>query len=364
VTAEWVPTDSIATDDRLLGFDAVWCVPASPYRSTDGALRAIRFARERQVPFLGTCGGFQHAVVEYARSVLGWSHAEHAETVPEAELPVITALECALVEAPGAVRFREGSRLREAYAAGGAVEGYHCRYGINPQMRDALTAGPLHVAAEDDHGDIRAVELDGHPFFVATLFQPERAALRNEIAPIVQAFVEAAADVAATPKGSLMTTRIDSASRLISATPQALYSAFAEPGAMEQWIPPGNMTGQMVHFDFREGGSYRMRLTYADPQPGRGKSSDDSDDVEVRLTKLVDGRRIEQEVTFESADPAFSGIMRMVWTFRPATAGTLVTVRAENVPEGIRPEEHEAGLNSSLDNLAGFTEGDRRKTTH
>jgi uncharacterized protein YndB with AHSA1/START domain len=155
-----------------------------------------------------------------------------------------------------------------------------------------------------------------------------------------------------------MTPRIDSASRLISASLQTVYRAFAEPGAMERWLPPDNMTGRMLHFDFREGGSYRMRLTYATPQPGRGKTSEDSDEVEVRLTKLEDGRRIEQEVTFESDDPSFSGIMRMIWAFQPEDEGTLVTIRAENVPEGIRPEDHEAGLNSSLEKLARLVEAE------
>jgi uncharacterized protein YndB with AHSA1/START domain len=125
---------------------------------------------------------------------------------------------------------------------------------------------------------------------------------------------------------------------------------------MERWLPPDNMTGKMLHFDFREGGSYRMRLTYAEPEQGRGKTSEDSDEVEVRLTKLEDGRRIEQEVTFESEDPSFSGVMRMIWTFQSQDEGTLVTIRAENVPEGIRPEDHDAGLNSSLKKLAGFVE--------
>ncbi len=156
-----------------------------------------------------------------------------------------------------------------------------------------------------------------------------------------------------------MATRIDSASRLISASPKAIYRALAEPGAMERWIPPSNMTGQMLRFDFREGGSYRMRLTYAEPKHGRGKTSEDFDEVEVRLTKLEDGRRIEQEVIFESEDPAFSGIMRVIWTFQSEGTGTIVTVRAENVPDGIRPEAHEAGLNSSLENLAGFVEAER-----
>jgi CTP synthase (UTP-ammonia lyase) len=193
VSARWVPTDSITSDADLSGFDAFWCVPASPYRSTSGALRGIRFARENRLPFLGTCGGFQHAVLEYARTVLGWANAEHAETAPDAEMLVVALLECTLIEVSGAVTFRPGSRLQRAYGRTEAVEGYHCRYGLNPAMREALTSGPLRVAAEDASGDVRAVELDDHPFFVATLFQPERAALRDEVPPIVRAFVDAAA---------------------------------------------------------------------------------------------------------------------------------------------------------------------------
>jgi uncharacterized protein YndB with AHSA1/START domain len=155
-----------------------------------------------------------------------------------------------------------------------------------------------------------------------------------------------------------MTPRIDSASRLISASPEAVFRAFAEPAAMEHWLPPDGMTGKMLHFDFREGGSYRIQLTYAEPQPEGGKTSEDSDEVEVRLTKLENGRRIEQEVTFESEEPSFSGVMRMKWTFEPQDEGTLVTIRAENVPEGIGPEDHAAGLNSSLENLERFLEAE------
>lgn len=156
-----------------------------------------------------------------------------------------------------------------------------------------------------------------------------------------------------------MTARIDSASRLISASPKTVYRAFAEPGALERWLPPRDMTGKMLHFDFRAGGAYRMRLTYAEQSQGRGKTTENADEVEVRLTDLEDGRRIEQEITFESDDPAFSGIMRMVWTFETEDKGTRVTIRAENIPVGIRPEDHEAGLNSSLEKLAEFVESER-----
>ena len=190
---DWLATDAMPDALGLARFDALWCVPASPYRSMDGALAAIRFAREQRVPFLGTCGGFQHAVIEYARNVLGWNDAEHAETAPQAERAVIHALVCALVEVSDEVRFQPGSRIAAAYGRERASEGYHCRYGLNPAFAERLTQGPLRATAHDAQGEVRAVELDDHPFFVCTLFQPERAALRGELAPIVLAFVRAAA---------------------------------------------------------------------------------------------------------------------------------------------------------------------------
>lgn len=187
----WLPTETIVDTEALAAFDALWCVPASPYRSFDGALTAIRFARERAAPFLGTCGGFQHAVVEYARHVLGWADAEHAETAPESARPVISALACALVETRGAVHLEPGSRIAGAYGRASIQEGYHCRYGLNPSFEAALTRGPLRASARDDVGGVRAVELDTHTFFVATLFQPERTALDGVTPPLVRAFVAA-----------------------------------------------------------------------------------------------------------------------------------------------------------------------------
>jgi RimJ/RimL family protein N-acetyltransferase len=157
----------------------------------DGALRAIRFAREAQLPFLGTCGGFQHAVLEFARDVLGWRDAEHAESAPGATRPVIAPLECALVGVTGAVQFGPGTRVARAYGAPSALETYHCRYGLSPLFADELLAGPLRATARDAAGEVRAIELDGHPFFVATLFQPERAALAGGTPPLVAAFVNA-----------------------------------------------------------------------------------------------------------------------------------------------------------------------------
>lgn len=126
---------------------------------------------------------------------------------------------------------------------------------------------------------------------------------------------------------------------------------------METWLPPQGMTGHMLNFAFREGGAYRMRLIYNESQNVAGKTSANADEVEVRFVKLVEGERIEQAVTFNSEESAFSGEMRITWVLEPLPDGTLVTVRCENVPPGIRPEDHQAGLISTLNNLASFAEG-------
>src|SRR5712691_5426136 len=96
----WLATPLLEhnTEQLLSDYDALWCVPASPYESIEGALRAIRFAREHGVPFLGTCGGVQHAILEYARNVLGLMEADHVESNPSATLPLIVPLVCSLVE--------------------------------------------------------------------------------------------------------------------------------------------------------------------------------------------------------------------------------------------------------------------------
>lgn len=188
---EWTPTQEIVAASRVSSFDGIWCVPASPYRSMDGALTAIRHARENGIPLLGTCGGFQHAVIEYARNVMQWTDAEHGETAPNAPRAVISLLQCSLVETAAPVQFVPGSKIAAAYQTSAATEGYRCRYGLNPEFSSQLFAGALTVSAHDEDGEVRAIELKDHPFFVATLFQPERAALAGRSAPLVTAFVRA-----------------------------------------------------------------------------------------------------------------------------------------------------------------------------
>jgi uncharacterized protein YndB with AHSA1/START domain len=114
------------------------------------------------------------------------------------------------------------------------------------------------------------------------------------------------------------------------------------------------MRGEIITFSFREGGGYRMRLSYEEPQHARGKTSEDADEVEVRFIKLLADQQIEQVVEFDSEQAEFAGSMNMTWNLAASGKGTQVTVHCTNVPSGIGQDDHEAGLTSTLDNLAEF----------
>jgi len=192
--AVWIPTSGLDAE-RVLGaeLDALWAVPGSPYASLEGALEGIRFARERGVPFLGTCGGFQHAVVEFFRNVLHEAGADHAESNPAAVMPVIDLLECSLVEEVERIRLAPGSRAAAALGAEETTERYRCRYGFARSYWHRLQGTALRVTGTGGSGEPRVLELDGHPYFVATLFQPElRTRDEGRAHPLVRALLEAA----------------------------------------------------------------------------------------------------------------------------------------------------------------------------
>lgn len=154
-----------------------------------------------------------------------------------------------------------------------------------------------------------------------------------------------------------MTSRRDTASSIVAAPPAEVYAALVDPEALLAWLPPEGMVGEFEHFDARPGGSYRLALRYdAAPRAG-GKTSHDSDVVNVRFVALEPGVRVVQAVVFDSADPSFLGTMTMTWTLTPVDGGTRVVVDADDVPDGISAEDHAAGLQSSLANLASFLSG-------
>jgi CTP synthase (UTP-ammonia lyase) len=194
ITTTWMPTKDLAGNaDRQLGdFQGIWCVPGSPYASMDGALEAIRFARENKIPFLGTCGGFQHALIEYSRNVLGITNADHAESNPAASFPLIAPLACALRETATDIHLQANSRAWTIYGCEKVSEAFNCGYGLKSEHHHLFADGGLHITGFSDDQTARIVELNSHPFFLAALFQPERSAFKNVTHPLIVAFAQAA----------------------------------------------------------------------------------------------------------------------------------------------------------------------------
>jgi len=142
-------------------------------------------------------------------------------------------------------------------------------------------------------------------------------------------------------------------SRIIAAPADELYAAFMDPEALVAWLPPGEMTGRIHHFDATVGAGYRMSLFYpADARFSRGKTTDREDMVDVRFVELTPPRRIVEAVSFVTADPALRGEMTIEVTFDEVAGGTEVTFLCRNLPPGVRPEDNEAGARLSLEQLA------------
>ena len=196
-TIEWLPTNKTF---NLRQFDGFWCSPGGPYQSLEGALEMIRWARVERKAFIGTCAGFQHAVLEFARNVLGIKDAMHAEYDPDAPNAFIRPLICSLVGKKLAIRLKPGSRAANFYGATEIVESYYCNFGLNPEGREPLEAAGLVISGWDDTEvspsadpgtpEARVIELPDHPFFLATLFVPQTASTPERPHPLIAAFCE------------------------------------------------------------------------------------------------------------------------------------------------------------------------------
>ncbi|MFD9290144.1 SRPBCC family protein [Streptomyces sp. NPDC060030] len=150
--------------------------------------------------------------------------------------------------------------------------------------------------------------------------------------------------------------RTDRASRVIAASPATVYDALLDRDSLEAWLPPDGMSGRVEHWDPRPGGGFRMVLTYLDPTGGPGKTSGATDVVDIGFAGLVPSERVVQRAVFEADDPAYAGTMTMTWHLAGTDGGTEVTVTAVDVPPGIGQADHEAGIASSLANLASHVE--------
>jgi uncharacterized protein YndB with AHSA1/START domain len=144
---------------------------------------------------------------------------------------------------------------------------------------------------------------------------------------------------------------------IIKAPRAAVYQAFVDRDALASWLHPANMRSQMHTFEPREGGIFRMSLTYQNPEDlGRGKTSGDTDTFQARFAELVPLEKIVWVVEFESQEQGFAGEMSITTLFADADGGTEVTMLYEGIPAGVSPEDNEMGTRSSLQNLAALLE--------
>jgi len=195
VEPRWLSTEALAgrAERALADVDGVLCAPGVPYASMDGALQAIRYARENDVPLLATCGGFQYMAIEYARSVLGWSQAAHEEATPDASLLVVHRLPCSLVGFTRAHTLASGSRLARLYGERQPSEAYLSSFGLNPAHAADLAAAGLRLAGWDPDGEVRAIEVAEHPFYLGVLFIPQLSSSPGSPHPLIVGLLEAAA---------------------------------------------------------------------------------------------------------------------------------------------------------------------------
>ena len=207
VESLWLPTPSLLEPGAaavLDSCDGLWASAGSPYRSFDGMLKGIEYARVHDRPFLGTCGGFQYTLIECARNVLGIPDATTAEEDPYAKHIVIYPVACSVPNrdpnAPGLsgkvseIRLRPGSFLAAFYGKEMIEEEFFCNYEVNPEFEWMAMEAGFPVVARGSNEACRAIESPAHAFFIATLFQPQLSSTEDHSHPLIVAFVQHAAD--------------------------------------------------------------------------------------------------------------------------------------------------------------------------
>ncbi len=186
----WIDTVSVERDKgSMKDLSGIWSAPGSPFKSLNGALSAIQFARENDIPHLGTCAGFQHAIIEFARNTLNIREAQHEEYEASSDVLFISKLACSLSGESMNVIIEPNTRTYKAYQKAQSIEDYYCRFGINPQFLDKLNHEEILISGTDQDGEIRIIEYPRLRYFIVTLFVPQSRSTRVEVHPLIREFV-------------------------------------------------------------------------------------------------------------------------------------------------------------------------------
>ena len=187
---DWISTDDL--DSSLFEtYQGIWIGPGSPYKNMPKTVSAIQYARENNIPLLGTCGGFQHVILEMAQNVLGFKDANHAEYDPYGSKLFISELACSLAGREMRLSLIKASKVAGFYGTTEVIEKYYCNFGVNPDYIEEIKTAPINIVGSDSEGEIRVVEIPENRFFVATLFVPQARSTQDKPHPLVNSFVEA-----------------------------------------------------------------------------------------------------------------------------------------------------------------------------
>lgn len=183
----WLPTNR-AFD--LGDVDGIWLVPGSPYADEPAVVDALRRIRRSAIPFLGTCGGMQFAVIEFLRTEFG-VEATHAESDGERQDNAVVALACSLYGESREVIPAAGSRFA-SWVPEPAAGIHFCNYAPSAESIARLQAAGVVVGATGEDAGAEVLEFPDHPFYIASMFQPHIGALDGApVHPLVRAFVAA-----------------------------------------------------------------------------------------------------------------------------------------------------------------------------
>lgn len=188
---KWISTDALKQESLASDYQGIWIAPGSPYKNDEAVYDVIQWARENNFPILGTCGGFQYMVVEYARNVIGINDADHEESTPLAESLVISKLSCSLKGQQETVIIQDKSSWLYSVLQRDQITGFfNCNYGVNPVYQNKINVHPFVFTAFSESGEVRALELKGHRFFNGTLFQPPLESTAERPNPLLMDFIK------------------------------------------------------------------------------------------------------------------------------------------------------------------------------
>jgi len=193
IEIKWIDTLELEHNEHELQyFDGLWCAPGSPYKSMNGAINAIKFARENDYPFIGTCGGFQHAVIEYGRNVVQINALDAMNFNPYESTDYITALSCSLVGQTKHIIIDETSKLYNIYGCTEIIEKYNCSFGVNRAFQNLLNKNGFKVVGIDENEEARIMTIEDNNFFIVSLFQPQLSSTYEKPHPLVSKYLGAA----------------------------------------------------------------------------------------------------------------------------------------------------------------------------